>query len=199
MVRCTPRGSKEMLLVATVLLVGAIVGCRKGEESKPVRPKPPAVTVDRENPEQTIFEQLRSGAFQIAGVGGTVEEALTKSRALDVKGDPQLAAAMGEFLDALDSVGATLAEHTTEPAEPAKSDPEFAKMDERRLSAISAANDALHELEDASGILDTLSQDPALANRPEVAEILGLLRLGMDDLQEAIRSLGGVVEQVAAS
>jgi len=122
-----------------------------------------------------------------------------KSRALDVKGDPQLAAALGEFLDALDSVGATLAEHTTEPDEPAKSDPEFAKMDERRLAAISAANDALHELEDASGILDTLSQDPALANRPEVPEILALLQLCMDDLREAIGSLGGQVEKAVDS
>lgn len=183
------------LHLGTLALVFAVaIGCRKGEASKPARPKPPAVTVDREKPEQTVFEQLRSGAFQIAGVEGTVEEALRKARALDAKGDPQLAAALGEFTDALDSVGATLADHTAEPAEAAKNDDEFAAMDDRRLAAISAANDALHELEDAAGILATLGEDPALRDLAEVGEIAGLLQLGIDDLGEAIRSLGGQVE-----
>lgn len=175
---------------AVVLLALCGCGCGRDTAIKPARPKPPAVTVDRENPEKTVFEQLRAGAFQIAGVEATVEEALVKVNALK----PGIVSeGLQELIDALDSVGATLADHTTEPSEPANTADGFAAMDERRLAAISAANDALHELEDASGILEALR--PTLGERPEVPEIAELMQLGVEDLREAIKSLGGVVEQ----
>lgn len=185
--------------LVAVLAIGGC-GCRKqGSAADENRPKPPEVKIDRDNPEQTVFEQLRSGAFQIAGVEGTIEEALTKVRALGELGDTELKNALKELSDTLDSVGATLAEHSDEPEEPAKTPAAFGKMDEQRLAAIAGANDALHELEDAAGILSTLSEDPALSDRAEVGELGELLQLGIDDLTEAIKSLGGQVEKAAES
>lgn len=192
-------GSRTLALVLGVLLALGAGSCGRRTEVKPERPKPPPVTVDRSNPERTVFEQLRAGTFQISGVEGTIEEVLNKVRSLDPAGDKELAAALGELGDALDAVGATLADHSTEPTGVAKDNAEFAKMDERRLAAIAAANDALHELEDAGGILDTLSQDPLLVNRAEVVEAVQLIQLATHDLREAIGSLGGTVEQAPAS
>jgi hypothetical protein len=178
------------VVTAVALLALSGCGCGRGEAAKPPRPKPPAVNIDRENPERTVYEQLRAGAFQIAGVEATIEEVLVKVNALK---PGTTAEGLQDLVDALDSVGATLADHTTEPTEPAKTAAGFAAMDERRLAAISASNDALHELEDAGGILEALR--PSLGDRPEVPEIAELLQLGVEDLREAIRSLGGVVEQ----
>lgn len=187
------RTASRVCFGLVVLLFVAGCGCRK-DSGRVARAKPPAVTIDRENPEKTVFEQVRAGAFQIAGVEATIEEALAKTRELSKVGDAELKGAIGELIDGLDAVGATLSDHTAEPAEVAKTPEAFAKMDDHRLASIAAANDALHELEDAAGMLGTLSQDPALANRPEVGEVSELLQLGIDDLGEAIRSLGGVVE-----
>ncbi len=165
------------------------VGCGCG--SKPEeRPARAVVKINPDKPEDTLFEQMRAGAFQFTGVIETLDAAVGKLKDVKPGSDAALKAGLEELTEAIDAAGAALADYTDEPdrARLAKKFPEY---DERRIRAIGDANDALHNLDEAAGIATTLASDK---NLDELNDVADLLDLAIEDIKDAIASLGGKVE-----
>lgn len=151
----------------------------------------PSVRIDPANPDRTVHEQLRAGSFQIGAVLTSLEDAVTHAKGADPGKAKESKAALAGLLDLLDSAGAGLAKYADDPPSQAEVTRKFAAYDERRLKGIEASNDALHDLREAQGVAEELAADSG--SKP-LEEVVGLLDLAVEDLQAAIRALGGRVE-----
>lgn len=156
------------------------------------RNNPPQVKVDPTKPEDTLYEQLRSGSFQVGGVIETVEAALEKLREVKPGKDAELKGVVGEVKDALDAAGAALADYDEEPPPRKDVDARFAELDDKRIKAIDAANNALHDLAEAEGVAEEVGGSKSVGALTDVAD---LLLVAIQDLQDAITTLGGKIEE----
>lgn len=190
-------------LVVTSLLLGllaaALVGCRpasapaEGDAGSRVADasRPPA------DPEEALFERIRGGTVQIQAILDALAEAYGKLGALP---RPQAAAdreALDEVQALLDSAAATLADFGGEPPTREAFRAQLPAYDEQRLEAIQACNDAYGDLEQAIGILRSLTEEPGTVAEPAGA-LADTLTVIADDLRSAIETLGGVVEPLEA-
>lgn len=173
-----------------VALAGISFGCRKGPAVADRPPKPPVV-VDPNQPEETLYEQIRAGSTQIEGVIDTLDAVLERVKKVDSGTDKEVRAVVEDLKDSLDAAGATLADFAGEAPDRKTVEKQFAKYDEWRIQAIAAGNDARHEMIDAQGLADTLSETAEVSGMDDVAD---LLEVGIADLKDAIETLGGKIE-----
>jgi len=188
-------------LIVAMFLFG--IGCAKNESSSSDPAEAPVTKADApaETPEELLYGQLRSGSFQLSAAAGSIEDSLVAaqeaSKALARFRD--LKDAMVEAADFINSAGASVAEFTDEPPEKEVVDKDFAAFDEKRLSAVEAANDALQDLRQALGLLESLSDDP----NPEAVKwatgVKSLVAVALDDVWGAIEALGGTPETAIES
>lgn len=149
-----------------------------------------------ESPEDLLYGQLRSGSFQLSAAGGSIEDSLVAAQEATkaLARFRELKDAMMEVADFINSAGASIAEFTDEPPEQEVVDKDFAAFDEKRLKAVEASNDALQDLRQALGLLESLSED---AN-PEAVKwatgVKSLVAVAMDDVWGAVEALGGTPE-----
>jgi hypothetical protein len=149
------------------------------------------VKIDPAKPEDTLYQQLRAGALQIAGVIETLDAAVVKLDEVNPGKDAEFRAALHELKESIDAAGAELADHIEEPNRE-RLGKVFPEYDEKRIRAIAAANDALHEVSEASGIASDLASEKKNSVLNDVAD---LLELAIEDLRGSIEALGGKVEQ----
>lgn len=179
-----------------ILLLAAgsmLVGCGASKPA-PERPEKPVVVVDPTRPEDTLYEQLRAGAFQLTGVIETLDAAIDKLKEIPPQKNAETKAALADLAEAVDAAGALIADYTDEP-DRVRLGKVFPEYDERRIRGIDAANDALHELEDGASVAADLMQ---AINLPALQEVADLLDLAISDTKDAIEALGGKVEAPAA-
>lgn len=174
-----------MLLVA--------LGCSKGSEpgasdgtSGSVPPPP--------DPAQVAYEQVRAGFVQLGNALETLGEALSAAKTGQGSSDKILKEACASIGEYLDSAGSYLSDYTEPPATFEEFNAKFAENDDNRLKAIDAANDALHEMGEAKGILDDLLNDPKLEKKQVVLDLRDLMEDAEKDLRQAIPVMGGKVE-----
>lgn len=148
------------------------------------------VKVDPNKPDDTLFQQLRAGAFQLSGVIETLDAVVEKLKEVKPGNDATLKSGLSELTESVDAAGAALADYTDEP-DRQRLTKKFPEYDERRIRAIDAANDALHDLDEAAGLATDLAADKNVESLNDIAD---LLDLAMADIKEAIVSLGGKVE-----
>jgi hypothetical protein len=157
--------------------------------------KKPDIPVDPKDPDAALYEICRKGHVQMNGAADTIQETLETAKKVKPFAIGDAATAFGEAYDLIDSAGAGIADYTT-PLPDAEHFKAVAKeMDERRLKAIEAGNDAIRDLKEAAGILDSVSEkakDPFKKGANEVAELTDLC---VKDLYDAIEALGGQVEE----
>lgn len=175
-----------------------MAGACGGPASDPTKPTPTASNTGGEDPtvspEKRLYEQLRSGMFQMGAAAGSIEEALSAARdaAAQLKGD--LKGAMEDAIESIDAAGAGVAEYAADPPEEAEVAKDFATWDERRLKAVEAANDAMHDLREAAGLLaDADETNPGPAGQP-ARDVRALVLVALDDLWGAIEAFGGTPE-----
>jgi hypothetical protein len=142
------------------------------------------------NPEQIVFEQLRSGWVQLDSAAEILGEALqtANSRAIP-KGE-----ALNELRDLIDGAGASLADLADPPKDLDEVKTRFAEFDDHRLKAVEGANDALHATSDASELAFGLLEDPKFSKVTAIQDVADLLGEAKQNLSEAITTLGGKVE-----
>lgn len=176
------------------MAVLAVAGCGGPEVPASREPKPKAPSVATEDPEAQLREQLRSGLFQLDACAASVEEALAAARGASKRASGEAQQGLLDVVDMLDSAGATVTEPLGEPPTEKQIKEDFIGQDERRLRAITSANDAHSELIEAAGLASSLVEVTAPAVRREVEALVNLIEVAVEDASGAIEALGGSVE-----
>jgi len=165
------------LVLFGCLLALSVWGCSRGDAA--TAQKPPELSA---NP--TPYEKARSGLFQISAALDSIEVALAEAKAMPTSSIDQRTS-LAEVQDYLDSAGAGLAE---ESAALVDKTAEHAQLEIRRKKLIEIANDSLHDLREARGIVDSLAE----GDSPGPLEPIGLkIDVAMDDLRGALEAMGG--------
>lgn len=127
------------------------------------------------------------------GAADTIEETLATAEKVKAAAAGEALAAIEDVLGLIDSAGAGIADYTT----PIPNLDEFRKaveaQDERRLKAIEAGNDAVRDLKEAAGILDSLAESAPDPLKKGAAELAELVDLCVRDLYDAVEALGGQI------
>lgn len=166
------------LVLFTCLLALALCGCSRGDAA--TAQNPPELSA---NP--TPYEKGRSGLFQINAALDSIEVALAEAKAMPTYNIDQRES-LAEVQEYLDSAGAGLAEESAMPIDRAA---QPAQLEVRRKKLVEIANDSLHDLREARGIVDSLAEGDT-ATGP--LEPIGLkIDVAMDDLRGALEALGG--------
>lgn len=171
-------------LVSALAVLAVLVGCGdKASSQSSIVVEPPKNLP----PAEKLYEQLRSGLFQIDAGVASIEAALQEAKTSDAS-TADLKQSLEDIQASIDSAGDILSE---EAVEPAKKDDAIPKAEERRKKLIDLTNDALHDLRDARGIVDSLAGE----NDEGPLEPVGLkIDTAMTDLRGALEALGGKEE-----
>lgn len=144
---------------------------------------------------ELLQEKLSSGAYQANAAADTIETTVSALDDLEKLASGPLNEGVRETKDLTISAGKTLSELTAEPPLVSAVEADFSAYDEQRLSAIKEANDALQDLREAHGILESLIGEAPSAARAAIDESLSFLAACMDDTIGAIEQFGGQVEE----
>ena len=176
-----------------ICLGAALVGCSKAESA----PRPGATAgvpppETPKDPSEALYEQLRSGAYQINAAMDAMERALRDCREASIglgKGSKNAAA---DVVDVLDSAGSTIGDYLNAPElDEVRND--FTTNDERRLKAIEDLNDARREVLEGQGIADPMASDDP---DPKVRAIFDRIA---EDITEVIEAIEGAIEALGGS
>ncbi len=171
-------------LIFGCLIVGLVlIGCQGPQKAQDNPVNVPSPTT----PAEKSFEHIRSGIYQINAAMDSIEIALKEAKATAAT-SADLKQSLEDIQVSIDSAGDGLAEEAAQ--EPDKSSL-LSASETRRKKLINLTNDALHDLRDARGIVDSLAGD----SDQGPLEAVGLkIDVAMDDLRGALEALGGKEE-----
>jgi hypothetical protein len=181
------------ICVLGLLACLAVLGCSKAgsevvAESKVTKPAAPA------DPDQALYDQVRSGAYQVSSAIDSIEEVRKISRTIAGHQQGATQKALLEIAASLDVAGTALADYGDEPPPFEEFKKNFAAQDDRRLKAIAAANRSLSSLEDAQDTLsDLLESHPPEPDKTELTKADSALEDCAQTLEDAVKAMGGRV------
>lgn len=180
-------------VAVTVLL--ALAGCGKQPASAVPQASKSTTPAD---PDQALYDQVRSGAYQIGSAIDSMEDVRKTVREIAASQSGKTQQALLQIAGDLDDAGKSLADFGDDPPPFDQFKKLFAAQDDRRLRAIAAANDSLDDLSDAQDIVGEL-QDSKPAPPPQIAGQLADAGSDLDDcaqaVTEAIKTMGGKVTE----
>lgn len=175
-------------VLAAFLGVFMVVGCHGS--ATPATTKP-AVAEVKPDPETTLFEQIRSGKYQIGAATDALQAARSAVEKLADGKEKSLIEPANDMLDRLDEIGVTLADidfGSTTIDDVRKA---YADFDEKRLDAIESLTDALLATEDLLGIFDDLLDQAKYGSNEDLKTAADEVDTTDDALRDAIKALGG--------
>lgn len=175
----------RLLLFAAAV---ALLGCGKGGA-----PAAAGVQAPPADPVAARREEDAEAAYSLDTALASIADALDATKRLAPVAGGDAKEALLDVAEMLDSAGATLADHDEPPPPLAEYRKAEAERSSERRRALNDALDALHELRDAQGTLDDLTQTAP----PDRQDALGGIGAGTDDaigsVENAIVRLGGKV------
>lgn len=160
----------------------------------PKKDSKPSLPADPKDPDEALFEVCRTGTVQMNGAADTIEETLHTAEKVKSIATGEAVHAMEDATGLIDSAGAGIADYTA----PIPNLEEFRKVvaaqDERRLKAIEAGNDAVRDLKEAAGILDSLAENSPEPLKKGATELSELVDLCIRDVYDAVEALGGKID-----
>jgi hypothetical protein len=177
------------MLFACLIGAFALSGC--GDKGG----KPDDVNVSKTPPEkltpaEKLYEQLHSGIFQINAGLDAIEDAFKAAKAGPAS-TVDLKQSLEDIEASIDAAGDSLAEEAAEEPDRYVVAKDLAAADKRRRKLIDLTNDALHDLRDARGIVDSLADDKEVGPLEDVGVKIDV---AMDGLRGALQQLGGTEE-----
>jgi hypothetical protein len=170
-------------ILLTMIGIAAASGCGPKSEAIPTGPDPLIATT----PAGKVFEQLRSGLYQIeAGLESLEAAVLAAESAKPASAEAK--SSVEEIRELLNTAGEALTEEAAVPAEKGGDVP---TADARRAKLVNLVNDSLHDLRDARGIVDSLGDDSNPSPLEPVGEKIDAV---IDDLLGSLEALGGKEE-----
>jgi len=170
-----------------VLVVG---GCRSEKSPSLAGTSKASPPEAASTPQEKLYEQLRSGVFQINSGLDAIEEALNESRKTTAKtGD--IRKSLDDIQASIDSAGETLGDEAAVEPDRAKVAADLKAAESRRKSLCDLVNDSLHDLRDARGIVDSLAEGTDAGPLENVGVKIDD---AMTTLRSALQALGGAEE-----
>jgi hypothetical protein len=173
-------------------LVGAFafIGCNGEGGNKPGNGGPSNVPPVSQTPAEKLYGQLHSAVYQLNAALDSIEEALKEAKASQAP-TIDLKQSLEEISASIDSAGETLGDEAAEEPDKAKVAADMKAAETRKSKLIQLVNDALHDLRDARGIVDSLASESDAGP----LENVGLkIDQAMDDLRGVLEELGGKEE-----
>ncbi|MCB8933209.1 MAG: hypothetical protein H6534_07180 [Chthonomonadaceae bacterium] len=166
-------------------MLALVAGC-----ASPAKPPPAAPTA--QNPTEAAHEQYRAGVYSLSVAQESLATALDAVSTLrdQMPAGTEARESLSGVADSVDGAGANIANVSTEAPSLEAFESRFAEYDDRRLAAITAINDALHELRDAQGALADLAQS-AKGMAAELDRLSQRLDGAESDLLSALEAFGG--------
>ena len=178
-----------------LLIVGliAVSACNRSPEASAAGTNGGGAVVHDKAPEVVVFEQLRSGIYQLDVATDAMERATNRLRPFAAGKPEETRGALQAVVDYLDSAAGTVVELNDVPTqEEVRAD--FKTFDERRLQAIEEAEDARRDVEQAASVMDDLlASNPPADAKATLQEIDDLLEEAIDALEGSIEAFGGKV------
>lgn len=146
------------------------------------------------DPERALFEQVRSGTYQINAAMDSIEEARKTAKEMAARETGQTQHALLTIASNLDDAGGTLSDFADDPPPIEKFKSDFATQDDRRLKAIDGANDALDAVHDAQDLVEALlKSNPPEPEKTQLSEADSALDGCVEAVEDAIKTMGGKV------
>lgn len=181
-------------LAVAIVVASAFLGCSRPIPSASESPPKSPSAKQSEDKAVDVYALVRAGATEMSGAIDSIAEALDQAKKAQATASGKTRQALDEVVDRIDGVGETLADYSLDPPQRAEFEKRVPAEDERRLAAIQAANDGIHELQDASGIARSLLDDAPPAVSEELKKLAGLIDLAIQDVSDAVAAFGGTVE-----
>jgi hypothetical protein len=174
-------------LVALACL--AMLGCGKASAPAALTPVPKS----NSDPVVARREADEQAAFSIDAACASIEEAQKETKKLAPIAGGDAKEALLTVAEMFDSAGATLADHNEPPPAIETYRKEESERASERQKAVTDALDALHELRDARGTLDTLAATVPKEHAQPLEAIRAQADEAIDAVSDAITRLGGKV------
>jgi hypothetical protein len=145
------------------------------------------------DPDEVLCEQLRSASVQVSPALDKIQGAHDSAKQLsNSHGIPhELGDALSDALGSLDDAGRTLTEGIPAPPDLATLKKDLKKYRDLRQSEIDACNDALHDLDDAAGSLDSASSDAPGKFQNPIEGVEGPIDEATAIVKDTLTALGG--------
>jgi hypothetical protein len=178
------------------LVASALIGCSNG--SHPADRSAKAEQANPVSPEQALYDQVRSGAYQISAAIDSIEDVRKTMREMASREAGATQKAHLTITGDLDDDGTALADFGDDPPTFNEFKKNFAAQDDRRLKAIDAANESLDDLHDAQDVvgdlLDSLEhQDAGVPQKAQLDHADTVLDGCVEGVEGAIKAMGGKV------
>jgi len=170
----------------------AVFGCSKAgsQITEPATAKPRTPV----NPEKALYDQVSSGAYQISAAIDSIEAVRKTAREIASREKGNTQKALFAISASLDDAGKALADYGDDPPPFEEFKKNFAAQDDRRLKAISAANQSLSDLGDAQDTLsDLLDSHPPEPESTELNNADSALDDCVQAVEGAVKAMGGRV------
>lgn len=171
----------------------AISGCSKSlpHDDTSVLAAKPAAPVD---PEHALYEQVRSGAYQISSAIDSIEDVRKTAKQMASHQAGSTKKALLTIEKGLDDAGDALSDYSDDPPPFDEFKKEFAVQDDRRLKAIAAGTASLVALNNAQDLLDDLiDSHPPEPMKTELDNADSAMDECIQAVEEAVKAMGGKV------
>ncbi len=175
-----------MRCLSLVALV-ALLGCGRPSAPTVANASPLA------DPTAARREDDAQAAYALDNALTAIQEALAETKRLAPTAGGDAKEALLDIAEMYDSAGATLADHNDPPPPLEEYRKAPAERASERSQAVTDALDALHELRDAQGTLDDLSQTVPAEHKAPLDAIQAQTDEAIDSVEGAIKRLGGKV------
>ena len=183
--------------LVTVLAAVIVTGCNHADDSTRAGGAGAHKKIEKPvDPAEATRAGMHEGAFQLGDAADDLQTAVTAAKALQTSTkNLELKAALVVLLDKLDDAGGSISDFTGAPPELTEFKKEIDDQDKKRLDAIDAANDAVHDINDCNDILDDFNDKPAPEDDQAISDLSDALDAAAGDLADAIKAFGGHVEK----
>lgn len=179
-------------MVLVLFLVSG--GCRRSEPH-PSAQAQQAPAPAPEDPEHKLYEQVRTGTYQLGEGLDSLQSAEEMAKKLAKVAGGTAARGFNDLIKKLDAAGEDLEDYTSEVPAFDQFKANLSAEDDQRLNAIDDSNDALGYIADAQDIVENLLAGAPEEAKPQVQKIQDQLDDCVDSVESAIVEMGGKVDQ----
>ncbi|HWD37307.1 MAG TPA: hypothetical protein VG944_00530 [Fimbriimonas sp.] len=172
------------------LMILLCLGCGRHGASQPVRT---AAVEAPPDPQAQLYQKLRTADYQADGAIQELQDAEDGAKKLAPAAGGEAKEALLSVADLVNGAGESLSDYTDVSDTLADYKKDFAAQEDHRHKNIEVCIASLGNVQDASDILGVLLKNVPTERKEALNDIAGSVSEAENDLEDAIRSMGGKV------